>query len=431
MCLFLPSGVTEEGSPAAVPRASARRPIRIVRRDDLRVVCTDDAASREQRYGAVVQRFPGRVGDRAIDAFVVALAVASIVEIFAVDTVTHRGVAVLLAALWSLPYLARRVNPVAPPFLAAAALALLAIVEGAATIDMSMPFLAALVTSVAFGLLPDPRTRITGWLAIVGAAAVVDYRSTSTVGDFFFTTLIMSLAWGFGYTLASRAAQARELRERVARVERDRSAAAERAASEERTRIARELHDVVAHSISVMVVQTSGVRRLLHPEQEREREALLSVERIGREALAEMRRMLGVMRTGEEQPPALAPQPGLQGLDRLVAQIEEAGLPVTLRVEGDRRELSPGVDLSAYRIVQEGLTNALKHARGAHAEVVVRYVDGAVEVEVADDGPGANGSVLDGHGLVGMRERVAVYGGTLEAGPRDGGGFVLPAEAPA
>jgi signal transduction histidine kinase len=140
--------------------------------------------------------------------------------------------------------------------------------------------------------------------------------------------------------------------------------------------------------------------------------------------------MLGVMRSGEEAPPALAPQPGLQHLERLVAQVEEAGMPVTLRVEGDRLELSPGVDLSAYRIVQEGLTNALKHAKGANAEVVVRYIDSSVELEIADDGPGIPSGDGMGHGLVGMRERVALYGGTIEAGPRDGGGFVLRAQLP-
>jgi signal transduction histidine kinase len=174
------------------------------------------------------------------------------------------------------------------------------------------------------------------------------------------------------------------------------------------------------------------VRRLLHADQEREREALLSVEHIGREALAEMRRMLGVMRAGEEKPAELAPQPGLLHLDRLIAQVEEAGLPVRLRVEGDRPELPIGIDLSAYRIVQEGLTNTLKHAPGAQAEVVIRYGENGVEVEVMDDGAGAaNGSRADGgHGLVGMRERVALYGGSLDAGPRDGGGFVLRAQLP-
>jgi len=140
--------------------------------------------------------------------------------------------------------------------------------------------------------------------------------------------------------------------------------------------------------------------------------------------------MLGVMRSGEDSPAALAPQPGLEHLDRLIAQVEEAGLPVTLRVEGDRPALSPGVDLSAYRIVQEGLTNALKHAKGAHAEVVVRYIDSSVQLEIADDGSGAANGETGGHGLVGMRERVALYGGTIEAGPRDGGGFVLRAQLP-
>src|SRR5438445_124084 len=223
--------------------------------------------------------------------------------------------------------------------------------------------------------------------------------------------------------------QARELTARVEAAERERATAAERATAEERARIARELHDVVAHSVSVMVVQASGVRRLLKDEQHREREALLSVEQIGRQALTEMRRMLGVMRSGEETPAALAPQPGLQHLDRLIAQVEEAGLPVTLRVEGDRPDISPGVDLSAYRIVQEGLTNALKHAKGARADVVVRYVESSVELEIADNGTAPVGDG-NGHGLVGMRERVALYGGTLEAGPREGGGFVLRAELP-
>ena len=204
---------------------------------------------------------------------------------------------------------------------------------------------------------------------------------------------------------------------------------AEQAAAEERARIARELHDVVAHSVSVMVVQASGVRRLLKDEQHRERDALLSVEQIGRQALTEMRRMLGVMRTEPGELPSLAPQPGLQHLERLVAQVEEAGLPVTLRIEGERPELSPGIDLSAYRIVQEGLTNALKHSRGGHAEVIVRYDDDSVQLEITDDGIGANGDG-PGHGLVGMRERVALYGGKLVAGPRDGGGFVLRAELP-
>jgi signal transduction histidine kinase len=171
------------------------------------------------------------------------------------------------------------------------------------------------------------------------------------------------------------------------------------------------------------------VRRLLWPEQQRERESLLIVEQTGREALAEMRRMVGVLRRPEEAP-VLAPQPSLEHLDKLVEQVREAGLPVELRVEGDPLPLPAGLDLTAYRLVQEGLTNALKHARAQHAEVLVHYSDGHVELTVSDDGRGAGDRDGGGHGLVGMRERVTVYGGELEAGPRPEGGYRLRARLP-
>jgi signal transduction histidine kinase len=178
-----------------------------------------------------------------------------------------------------------------------------------------------------------------------------------------------------------------------------------------------------------MTVQASAVRRRLNPDQEQEREALEIVEQTGREALAEMRRLVGVLRRPEEGP-ALAPQPSLQHLDRLVAQARESGLPVELRIEGEATQLPPGVDLTAYRLVQEGLTNAIKHARASKADVVVRYTDGSVEVTVTDDGPGGGDGGGGGHGLVGMRERVTVYGGELEAGPRPEGGYSLRARLP-
>ena len=210
---------------------------------------------------------------------------------------------------------------------------------------------------------------------------------------------------------------------------REREAEARAAVAEERARIARELHDVVGHSVSVMTVQASAVRRRLNPEQEQEREALEIVEQTGREALAEMRRLVGVLRRPEEAP-ALAPQPSLQHLDRLVAQARESGLPVGLRIEGEPTQLPPGLDLTAYRLVQEGLTNAIKHARASKADVVVRYEDGTVEVSVTDDGSGGGDGGGGGHGLVGMRERVTVYGGELEAGPRPEGGYSLRARLP-
>jgi signal transduction histidine kinase len=367
---------------------------------------------------------------RTLEALVLTFAVASLVEAGLAHGIERRPVVMALALCWSLPFALRSRQPFWAPLAVSVALVALAFAAGLSTNNLTMPFVAAVLVSVSFGLISDRRRAVAGWSAVVAAAAVVDYQTTAAFSDFFWTMLILTLAWFFGVALGTRTEQARELRLRVETAERERAIAAERATSEERSRIARELHDVVAHSVSVMVVQASGVRRLLRDDQEREREALVSVEQIGRQALTEMRRMLGVMRTGEDQPAALAPQPGLQHLDRLIAQVEEAGLPVTLHIEGERPDLSPGVDLSAYRIIQEGLTNALKHAHGAHADVVIRYADGLVQLEIADDGVGSANGAGGGHGLVGMRERVAVYGGTLEAGPRDGGGYVLRAELP-
>ncbi|MGZ6673991.1 MAG: sensor histidine kinase, partial [Solirubrobacteraceae bacterium] len=214
-------------------------------------------------------------------------------------------------------------------------------------------------------------------------------------------------------------------------LEREHELRANEAVAEERARIARELHDLVAHNVSVMVVQAGAERHALGPEQESTREALTSIEQAGRQALVEARRLLGMLRRKDDGS-ELEPQPSVEHIDVLVEQIERAGLPVTLAVEGEQAPLPAGVDLCAYRIVQEGLTNALKHAGPAHAEVVLRYEPRALDVEVRDDGRGparANGDGA-GHGLIGMRERVALYGGALEAGARDGGGFAIHAHLP-
>src|SRR5260221_10652914 len=340
-----------------------------------------------------------RIRQRAFEALVLTFAVASVVEALAAQQGQDRALVALLALGWTLPFALRRRYPLWAPLVAIAMLTAFALISHERSISsLTMPFVAALAAAVSLGLVGDRRQSVAGWAAVIATAAVVSSRSGNAYSDLFWTELILTLAWFFGSALGTRTEQARELTERVEAVERERAPAAERATAEERARIARELHDVVAHSVSVMVVQASGVRRLLKEEQHRERDALLSVEQIGRQALTEMRRMLGVMRTNGDQVPSLTPQPGLLHLERLIAQIEEAGLPVTLRVEGRRPELPPGIDLSAYRIVQEGLTNALKHSRGGHAEVVVRYVDDAVQLEITDDGVGANGDGA-GHGL--------------------------------
>ena len=217
-------------------------------------------------------------------------------------------------------------------------------------------------------------------------------------------------------------------------LEREQAEQARRAVVDERARIARELHDVVAHNVSVMVVQSGAARRTIERDPERAREVLTSVESTGRQALDEMRRLLGVLRTEDEATDLRAPQPSVSHLDALVAQVCDAGLPVKLVVEGEPRPLSSGVDMSAYRIVQEALTNSLKHAGPAHAHVRVCFGDNDLRLEVTDDGrgiiaddPATNGG---GHGLVGMRERVALFGGRLEAGPRTGGGYIVTATLP-
>ena len=224
-------------------------------------------------------------------------------------------------------------------------------------------------------------------------------------------------------------AQQRGRDELQVKLEAARTAAAQRAVAEERARIARELHDVIAHSVSVMTVQAGAVRRLLQPGQERERLALEAIESTGREALTEMRRLVGLLRR-QGTVPDFSPQPSMRAVDVLVGTIREAGLPTELAVEGEPRELAPGVDLAAYRVIQEALTNALKYAGPARAWVTVRWREDEIEVEIANDGSSEAAGDGMGHGLIGLRERVALVGGTIESGPRAGGGFVVTARLP-
>ena len=291
-----------------------------------------------------------------------------------------------------------------------------------------------LATAFLLGNQRDPRKAWIGLAIILASTAIlVSQIPGHTTAEVYFIPLDFAICWFAGFMLRETAdhAQAAEARAMVA--ERDREADALRAVVEERTRIARELHDIVGHSVSVMTVQVSGVRRLLRPGQEQELEALLAVERTGREALTEMRRVVGALRDPDEAP-ALAPQPSLSRVEALVAHARETGLPVDLEIEGEPVPLPAGVDLTAYRLVQEGLTNTIKHAAAHHADVRVRYDGDHVEIEVSDDGQGRNGADTasngGGHGLVGMRERVSIYGGELEAGPRTEGGFRLRARLP-
>jgi signal transduction histidine kinase len=234
-----------------------------------------------------------------------------------------------------------------------------------------------------------------------------------------------------GRTVCTRRAYTTALEQRATAAEENREASAREAVLEERRRIARELHDVVAHHISVMGVLATGARRTLSRDPEAADEALATIEATGRTTLREMRRLLDVLRRDDETDAALQPQPGVAGLEALVAQVREAGLAVRLTVVGDPRPLDPGVDLTIFRIVQEGLTNALKHAGPASAEVRVEFRGDRLALEVIDDGRGTSGrNGHTGHGLVGMRERVSLYGGTLRTGPRTGGGYAVTANIP-
>ncbi|HJS49979.1 MAG TPA: histidine kinase [Gaiellaceae bacterium] len=239
------------------------------------------------------------------------------------------------------------------------------------------------------------------------------------------TVVFYALLFGAPW-VAGRAVRRRRLSEGLLKQE---QAKAEAAIAEERARIARELHDVVAHSISIMVLQARGGRRALQTEPGDADEAFAIIERTGRQALEEMRRLLGMLRRSDEAI-ALAPQPSLKELDGLVEQMHAAGLPVQVAVEGEARELPPGVDLSAYRIVQEALTNALKHAGPARVRVLLRYGEDDLELEIADDGSGTGDGSGSGYGLLGMRERVSVYGGELQAGRRPEGGYALRVRLP-
>jgi len=329
-----------------------------------------------------------------------------------------------------LPLFARRRFPFGAPVAVGVAAAATSFIDKTVVPFDGVTFVVGCAALFLVGSLRDPPQAIAGFAVGEGVLAVVVHNDPrSGVGNFVVASIIFTIVWTIGFGVGRKSVEADEARSRAARAERGREERALAAVAEERARIARELHDVVGHSVSVMTVQASGVRRLLRPDQEREREALLIVERTGREALAEMRRMVGVLRRPEEAP-ALAPQPSLEHLDRLVQQAREAGLPVELRVEGKAIELPAGVDLTAYRLVQEGLTNALKHARATRAEVLVNYGHGQIEVTVSDDGKGVGNGDGGGHGLVGMRERVSVYGGELDAGPQPGGGYRLRARLP-
>lgn len=329
-----------------------------------------------------------------------------------------------------LPLLARRRWPFAAGtglWLFAAALSF---VDGRLVSFSASVFVAGMAASFLLGNLKDARQARVGLLVVLGGAAIIVHNDpAASAADFVFLPALFAFLWlaGMAVRLGGARADAAELQ--AARLARDREEAMRFAIADERTRIARELHDVLGHSVSAMTIQASAVRRRLAPEQQEEHEALLSVERTGREALAEMRRLVGLLRMDDGQVD-LEPQPGLARLPQLIEQARGLGQTVAFNVEGNPVTLPPGVDLAAYRVVQEGLTNARKHSKAPSAEVRLRYRDTCIEVEVRDYGTGDNAPGVGGLGLVGLKERVSIFGGELEAGPRPEGGYLLRARLP-
>jgi signal transduction histidine kinase len=320
------------------------------------------------------------------------------------------------------------------PFGAPAALwltcAAFSFVDGELVASQGVVFIVGLWAALLLGNVRDDTEGRIGLVIVVSCAVIVVYNQPGTEGGSLVSTpLLFAIGWLVGYALRRRTEQTEAAEQRAALAERDREMAARVAVAEERARIARELHDVVAHAVSVMVLQVGAVRHRMTSEDEEVRETLDHVEQAGRTALAEMRRLLGAMRHGDE-PPELLPTPGLGHLEHLADDVRGAGLRVRVQVHGEPILLPPGLDLSAYRIVQEGLTNTLKHGHAREAVVEVTYGVGDLEIVVTDDGRGPSGRTDGGHGLVGINERVRLYGGEMTAGPSPTGGFRLWARLP-
>ena len=374
-----------------------------------------------------------RIDPRVIDwALAIVLAVGGCIELAVTDDL--RGPFALNAILLVLvgpAVLVRRRRPLAALLIWAVVAVLMAAFLTQPS-EINSLFLGLMLFPWAVGSGLDGRWSVAGLAAAVAAISVVALDADDFVwGDVFFPCAFAAMFWLAGRAVRSRSRLTAELHEAAVRLHEQREAEAEAAVADERRRIAREMHDVVAHSVSTMVIQAGGARRILERDPARAVEAAELIERTGRDALKEMRHLLGVLHAGEDVA-ELAPQPSLQGLEGLAERARAAGLPVTLRVEGERRELPSGVDLAAYRVVQEALTNALKHG-GGPAEVLVRFGEDDLRLEIADAGRAPGGAPRlggSGQGLVGMRERVRVFGGELRTGPRPGGGYEVVARLP-
>ncbi|MFC4147728.1 sensor histidine kinase [Micromonospora mangrovi] len=338
------------------------------------------------------------------------------------------------SALGAAPVALRRVAPWPAVGAAVATLAVPALLGHAPT-TQSLTFVVLTYTMAAHrSARPAVLATVLLWVPVAVTNAVAPMEGPLEIGTAYLVlnnALTATVAYAVGRAVHARRQSTQVLRERARVAERTQRALAEQAVADERRRIARELHDVVAHHVSVMGVLATGARRVLRRDPDAADGAIATIEDTSRATLRELRRLLDVLRTEAEPAADLAPQPGLAGIESLVEQVREAGLPVALQVDGTPGPMEQGVALTVYRIVQEALTNALKHAGTATASVRLGFADGDVTVVVDDTGRGpAPAPDRVGHGLVGMRERVALYGGSLRTGARPGGGFRVSARIP-
>jgi signal transduction histidine kinase len=392
---------------------------------DGRTLAGDEAPRPERRV--VARRESALRRPFVVDGLVAAVvAVAAVVDVLVAGG-GPGGVALALAL--ALPLAWRRRAPLAVA--AAVMSATLALALTFPAENLVVPFPLTLAVAFACAVHGNRREALAGLVLIAGAMpAIVATMEGQVVGDFIFPPLIVTVVWLGGRAVLARTRLAEQLHEAAARVAEVSEEERVAAAVDERRGIARELHDLVAHSMSVMVVQAGGARRILDRDPARALEAANRIERTGREALAEMRHLLGMLNLPEAQP-ALAPQPTLAEAEELVARARAAGLPTVLELRGERRPLPAGLDLAAYRIVQEALTNAIKHAAGAATTVTIEWHDDGLTLDVRNDGaPPTAAAPVGGHGLVGMRERVRIYGGALIAGPVETGGWRVRATFP-
>jgi signal transduction histidine kinase len=332
-----------------------------------------------------------------------------------------------------LPLLLRRRFPFVAPVALWLGAAALSSVDGKLVTSLGVLFAAGMAASLLLGSVDNGFERRVGLVVTLGAAVIVAYNDPHrSAAEFFVTPGLFAIAWLAGFALRERSAEAAQSEERALEAERKREERARQAVLAERVRIARELHDVVAHHVSMMGVQAGAARVVIDRDPGEAKAALSAIETSSRQAVAELHRLLGFLRQrGDEDD--LAPQPGVEQLGPLVASINGTQLAVDLTIEGDPRSLPHMVNVSAYRIVQESLTNTLKHARASHATVHLRYWPDELEIEVVDDGRSAHngrGQRDGGLGLIGMRERAALHGGRLTAGAAPAGGFAVRVRLP-